>query len=351
MDALRPRSRPASRGGRRRRSRARARRPRSKPSSRSIRSSIVSSAGCRGGVEILVEAEREPRVGGARDRRSEVEVVASVERQLRPLERALDRGARDLAVALRAVAVARGEQRAVDRDREVERRAGDEQLAVDVPAPAARRAVEWTPGSGGGMPITPRNGATARPSSPRARPVARSAVAKRPSRTVVPPPNVTPQRAGVVTSSIATTSVCPARAPRTSIGPFSAWPVELRIARVEVLALGLPAPAGVERPERNGLAGIDGQHRREVAREVPVQRRPLERQLVDHAQNSRSLRDRRRGRAPPTACTRPRSSSTGTGRRIRSRGAPARAGRGSPSRRGSPRARRRSRRCAAPPAR
>src|SRR5439155_20335656 len=45
----------------------------------------------------------------------------------------------DLAVALRGVAVAGREERAVERNRQEERRPGDELLAVDVPAPSARR--------------------------------------------------------------------------------------------------------------------------------------------------------------------------------------------------------------------
>src|SRR5579864_4105088 len=89
-------------------------------------------------IEVLVEPEREPRAVGARDRRAQLEVT-QLEAQHRTFERALDRGARDLAVALRAVAVAGHDERAVDRDRQVERRAGDELLAVDVPAPFARR--------------------------------------------------------------------------------------------------------------------------------------------------------------------------------------------------------------------
>ena len=108
------------------------------PSSTSIRSSIVSMRLIRSEVEIAVEAEREPRVGCARDRGAEL-AVGDVERQRRTFERALDRRAGDLAVALRAVPVSRHEPRAVDGDREVERRSGDELLAVDVPAPAARR--------------------------------------------------------------------------------------------------------------------------------------------------------------------------------------------------------------------
>ena len=55
------------------------------------------------------------------------------------VRRALDRRAAHLAVALRRMPVARREERAVDRDRQVQRRARDELLAVDVAALRARR--------------------------------------------------------------------------------------------------------------------------------------------------------------------------------------------------------------------
>jgi len=59
-----------------------------------------------GEIEILVEAECDPCVRDARDRRAELE-VAELERHLRALERGLDSGARHLAVALRGMAIAR----------------------------------------------------------------------------------------------------------------------------------------------------------------------------------------------------------------------------------------------------
>src|SRR5581483_5880224 len=86
--------------------------------------------------EVLVEAEREPRAVDPRAGPFERQ-VDEVERQL-CARRALDRGAGDLAVALRGVTVAGGEERALDGDRQVERRAGDELLAVDVPTLRAR---------------------------------------------------------------------------------------------------------------------------------------------------------------------------------------------------------------------
>src|SRR6185312_16836318 len=47
-------------------------------------------------------------------------------------------------------------------------------------------------------------------------------------------------------------------------------------------AMGLEAPAGIERLEHDGVAGIDRQHRRSVAREVPVQRAFVRLERVDH---------------------------------------------------------------------
>ena len=64
----------------------------------------------------------------------ELQVVSNRQRELGPLDRALDRELRHLTVSLAAMAVAGREQRAVDRYRQVEGRARDELLAVDVPA-------------------------------------------------------------------------------------------------------------------------------------------------------------------------------------------------------------------------
>ena len=65
--------------------------------------------------------------------------------------------------------------------------------------------------------------------------------------------------------------------------------VELLVARLE-LRPRLDVPAGVERRERDRVPGVDREHGLEVAREVPVQRPPLERDLVDGHQASRSAR-------------------------------------------------------------
>jgi hypothetical protein len=56
--------------------------------------------------------------------------------------------------------------------------------------------------------------------------------------------------------------------------------VELLVARLEALAR-CEIPAGVRNREAHRVAGLDGQHGLEVAREVAVERPPLERQLVD----------------------------------------------------------------------
>jgi len=60
--------------------------------------------------------------------------------------------------------------------------------------------------------------------------------------------------------------------------------VEPALPRLEPPPLERPAfqaPAGVERREDNGVAGIDRQHGLEARREVAVERAPLERQLLD----------------------------------------------------------------------
>src|SRR5438309_12075221 len=85
-------------------------------------------------VEVLVEAEGEPRLGCPGGGSCERRLVAELERQPHPLGRAFDCELRDLAVALARVAVAGREESTVDGDRPVEGRAGDELLAVDVAA-------------------------------------------------------------------------------------------------------------------------------------------------------------------------------------------------------------------------
>src|SRR5581483_6330883 len=55
-----------------------------------------------------------------------------------------------------------------------------------------------------------------------------------------------------------------------------------RAARLEPGAV-VEQPAGVRRRDADRVAGVDRQDGRQVAREVPVQRAALERQLVDHS--------------------------------------------------------------------
>jgi hypothetical protein len=66
--------------------------------------------------EVGFETERQPRAVDAGSRPLELQVLAHLERQLRT-RRAFDRGSADLAVALRRMPVAGGEQRTVDRNR------------------------------------------------------------------------------------------------------------------------------------------------------------------------------------------------------------------------------------------
>src|SRR5207244_75720 len=66
-------------------------------------------------------------------------IGAHLEREAKPLQRALDRELPELAVALTGMAVTRGEEGAVNGDRQVEDRPRHEQVAVDVAAPDARR--------------------------------------------------------------------------------------------------------------------------------------------------------------------------------------------------------------------
>src|SRR5262245_39454645 len=191
----------------------------------------------RRAVEVFVEAERQPGVGRPRCRSLERRLVPDLERQLEPVKGTLDRRLRHLAVSLAGVTVAGGEERSVDRDRQQEPRAGDELLAVDVPPEARGGPVEWTPGSGGGMPRTPGKGrsSTSRPNWSTAYPASTCSFQLNitPSPTLTPsssfsgvcqpPANVAPH-VPTLTSSMRTSSVCPAFAPRTSIGPIRAWP-------------------------------------------------------------------------------------------------------------------------------
>ena len=164
----------------------------------------------------------------------------------------------DLAVALPRVAVAGREERAVDGDRQEERRAGDELGAVDVPALRPRRRGRVTPALLGRRHADHAEErpqvdlAAARPAHARTVELVdeeHGLALRKPSRSLSGSRSRRHREpvAADRTSSIRTASVCPARAPRTSIGPTSACP------RVELSSRGsnsspdaaARAPAGV----------------------------------------------------------------------------------------------------------
>ena len=76
--------------------------------------------------------------------------------------------------------------------------------------------------------------------------------------------------------------------------------VELRFAWLEPVGR-CDMPACVEAGEGNRVATVDRQDRRQVPREVAVERAPLERDLVDHARGSpiQASRGASRTRSPP----------------------------------------------------
>ena len=165
-----------------------------------------------------------------RDRPPERQVVAHVERHLRASIGHSIAVPHTSPSPCSGVTVAGREERAVDRDRQVQRRPGDELLAVDVPAlraaagsSSARRA------DAAASRCTPRNGRRVTTCPVDARPCTPSSSQSIRCGGSV---NVTPHGPGV-TSSIWTTSVSPARAPRTSIGPASACPSSSGRARLD----------------------------------------------------------------------------------------------------------------------
>ena len=189
-------------------------------------------------VEILVEPEGQPGLGRPRDRPLEPQVVADRERELRPLDGASIASCETSPSPCAACPSPAERSAPLDGDRQVERRPGDELLAVDVPAARRGGAVEWMPGSSGGIPMTPRNGRERdlpcpsdrarrrrpRRASSRASTFSPSSTPRRSlSGVYQPPASVTPH-VPMRTSSIRTSRVWPARAPRTSIGPMSACP-------------------------------------------------------------------------------------------------------------------------------
>ena len=108
--------------------------------------------------------------------------------QAGPLHRRLDRQLRTPRRHPGGRGRPRREQRPIDRNRQVQRRSLDELGAVDVPPQRRGGDVQCTPGSGGGIPITPRNGrrSTSRPNWSRPVPASGS-TARRVSASRRPP--------------------------------------------------------------------------------------------------------------------------------------------------------------------
>src|SRR5581483_1133352 len=88
-------------------------------------------------VEVLVEGERDDVRRRLRPGAVELGVLLDADAK-GPGKRSLDSGEADFAVALRAMAVADREQPARREHRQMQRRAGDEVLAVDIATEDAR---------------------------------------------------------------------------------------------------------------------------------------------------------------------------------------------------------------------
>ena len=227
-------------------------------------------------AEVLVEAEGQPGTVDPGDRPLQLEIVSNLQRHLR-LDRRLDRRARHLAVALGSVAVPGGEAGAVDRDRQIQRRPGDELLAVDVAAAPARRdrrvharlvrrhaehAEERRQADG-----APGNTARIAVQLP-VEPVALAAAGDAP-------------RAGHDLVDPNCEHLPDASAAHLDRAGERVARVELRVPRLERLVT-TDVPAGVRSREADGVPWVDGEHGLELEREVPVQDRRVERQLVAH---------------------------------------------------------------------
>ena len=170
------------RAGRPRRSPARAPPSRETPSSRSIRSSIVASRLLGGEVEVLVEAEREPGVGGPRDRRAQLD-VAELEASASPARAGTRSPCPDTSPSPCAPwpspAITSAPSTGIGRYSVVP---ATSSLQSMLPPQRRGGIVECSPGSGGGMPITPRNGAE------------RTRAAAEPPRVAVERPSEAPRR-------------------------------------------------------------------------------------------------------------------------------------------------------------
>ena len=273
---------------------------RSRPCSRPISSSMASVAIGRCLVEILVESERDPGSLEPRDGCRQLHVVAHGQRELGAFDGTLDRRA----ARPHRLPACRGRprRRTARRPRKSAGRASPLRRAPGSRCcrpSAAADASDAFPRSGGGMPITPRNGRsdTSRPCWSRAVPAAasivhssiRSSRSPTPSRSLKsvchPPAVVTPNGADVepVDPHLEhPAGLRPANLDRADQGVAA---VELGVTRLEPLA-GRQVPAGVRAGKRDRVARVDRQHGLEIAGEVTVQRPPFERDLVEHDQNS-----------------------------------------------------------------
>ena len=164
----------------------------------------------------------------------------------------------------------------------------DELAAVEVPAADARRDRRVaSPGAAGAMPMTPRNGRSGTvvaelvATGHRRRvelvrvddAVADDAQALVPRGVQPPARHAAPRRRGRARRS---RSAAPSRAgaaDRDRAGqrvPVVLAVLQLAPRAVGAARVGLESPAGVQRPEDHGVAGVDRQRGREVAREVSV---------------------------------------------------------------------------------
>ena len=225
-------------------------------------------------TQVLVEAEREPGAVDPRGRPLEREVAADVERDLRR-DRRLDRRTRDLAVPLTRMTIAGREERAVDRDRNEERRPADELLAVDVAAGGPRRACRVSTWLSWRHPEHPEKGRELDRASERP-----------PNAAVELPPNHVPARKrGSPVRGLNLVDphherlACAGAADLDRPGERMALVLGL-VARREPLRHG-HVPTGVRGREAHRVPGVDRQHRLEVAGEVAVEDTGVQSQLVD----------------------------------------------------------------------
>ena len=250
----------------------RSRRARAPSTRASLRRAIPASSRCLSSKPSVIQPPSIRATG-----HSSTGSSGHVQRQLRARRR-LDRGPGHLAVALHRMPVPGGEERAVDRDREIERRPGHELLAVHVPAPAPRRPgrVHARLGRRHAHHAEKRRELDLEAfATGRRRPRAPSESRGRALRARRPRARDRPPRSR-------TTSVWPAFAPRTRIGPASAWPSSSSGLRGAKLLVARDVPGVIRHrelaPSRRGRSRSTGSS---VLREVPVQVSLLERQLVD----------------------------------------------------------------------